>query len=231
MAHAYVICGEAEKGVAEASRFSTEGLSVSPADLMVLRHTLFSVEDARKLGEVACAAPLGTHKAIIVSATRFFHEAQNALLKLFEEPPPDTTLVLVVPSEGMLLATLRSRLAPLPGSTDTAALSPLGSEFLAANEEEREKIVAKLVDRSKADKDEEKQRARGEAIALAEDLIRVTEGARTKQKSKAGETELRSFLEDLSAFLPLLYTRSAPLKLIFEHLLIVIPKGLQRAKV
>lgn len=225
MAHAYIISGDAESAIRVSTEFASR--TYQNPDVVVLRHTLFSVEDARKLSDVAHAAPLGDQKVVIVTATRFFHEAQNALLKLFEEPPPDTTLILVVLSEGMLLSTLRSRLTPLPGST-TGGLSELALEFLKADAGERDKLVAKLIDRSKSDKDAEKQRARSEAIRLVEDLIRVADKG---QKGGKGTDELISFIDDLMHFLPILHTRSAPLKLIFEHLTLVIPKDLKKVAV
>ena len=221
MGNALYVTGEKEAGIAQATAFAERelGLSANSPDLVTLRYQHFSVDDARKLMDVAVAAPLGDSKAIIVSTERFFHEAQNALLKLFEEPPRNVTLILVVPSEGVLLPTLRSRLTALP--KERGGLSPLGAEFLAASEDERQKLVDRLVERGKSDKDEEKQRARIEAMQLAEDLVQAA-----YPKREASEYQL--LLQDLARFLPLLHTRSAPLKLILEHLLLVIPKGLTR---
>jgi hypothetical protein len=51
----------------------------------------------------------GRRAAVIADAEWLNHEAQNALLRLLEEPPPRTTLVLVTPSSAGLLATVRSR--------------------------------------------------------------------------------------------------------------------------
>ena len=39
-------------------------------------------------------------------------EAQNALLKTLEEPPPDTFIILLAPSLDRMLATTRSRSVP-----------------------------------------------------------------------------------------------------------------------
>lgn len=238
MAHAYFLVGESEQGIESARAFAKNELEISgkgDPDIVVLQYTLFSVEESRKLLDIACAAPLmGTRKAIIVCATRFFHEAQNALLKLFEEPPPGITFILIIPSEGMLLPTLRSRLASLtqtrhPSDTDTSEETT--RQFLAANPAERAKLLEKLVTRSKSDKDEEKQRARSDAVGLVEDLMRASRYAHKEAKGTERQHELQLFENDLMRFLPLLYTRSAPLKLIFEHLLIVIPTSLNRAKV
>lgn len=218
--HAYTVFDEAEAGITRARTYAER----DSAETIVLRYGLFSVDDARELAEIAYRAPTtAATKAVIVSATRLFHEAQNALLKLFEEPPADTTLILVLPSEGLLLPTLRSRVLLLPeeGSGGTRVSAP-AQAFLAGSPAEREKQVAKLLDRAKSDKDEEKQAARAEAVQLVEGMIAAA------QQLPPSE-EVRAFQKDLHAFLPILHERSAPLKMIFEHLLIVLPRGLGRA--
>ncbi len=51
----------------------------------------------------------GRRVAVIADAEWLNQEAQNALLRLLEEPPEDTTLVLVAASAAGLLTTVRSR--------------------------------------------------------------------------------------------------------------------------
>lgn len=225
--HAYFITGETEEGIEAALTHAETELGLTRhnnPDLIVMRHGLFSVDDARKIADLAYRIPTaGDQKAIVVAANRLFHEAQNAMLKVFEEPPQGTTLFLVIPAEGMLLPTLRSRLQPLTGQK-AHHTTPEVHAFLMGSSSEREKLVAKLVDRSKSDKDEEKQKARNEAIQLVEGLIR----AAYAQKERP---EMASFLADLDSFLPILHERSAPLKLIFEHILLVIPTELNQAPV
>jgi len=64
-----------------------------------------AVQSALRLG----ATEGGRRAAVIADAEWLNHGAQNALLKLLEEPPPQTTLVLVTTSPAGLLATVRSR--------------------------------------------------------------------------------------------------------------------------
>lgn len=229
--HAYFVSAQSEEGIAASLRFSKDILGIHGADnpdLIVLRFGLFSADDARKITDLAQRSASGAQgKVIIASAPRFFHEAQNILLKIFEEPPEGVTLILVVPSEGLIVPTLRSRLLPLPHTEGSAATySPLGAAFLEASQTEREKLLTKLIDRSKSDKDEEKQAARADSVALCEDLTKAAYEAKDTVKT-AGEREvLMRLLTDLARFQPILHERSAPLKLIFEHLLLVIPTTL-----
>jgi len=53
----------------------------------------------------------GTRVAIIESAHRMNEDAQGALLKTLEEPPPGATLILCADEESRLLPTIRSRCA------------------------------------------------------------------------------------------------------------------------
>ncbi len=225
--HAYFLAGEAEEGIARTLAFVEKELgltAVGNPDVLVLRYDLFSVDDARTVADMAVrTSAKGDGRAIIVSAQRFFHEAQNALLKTFEEPSEGTSLFLIVPSVGTLSATLRSRLLPLPGS-DTGNAYALAEAFAHANKEGREKLVEKLLARAKSDKAEEKQAVRIDTLSLAQGL--ATLGYALRKGSD--DVELLNFLDDLDRFIPILHERAAPLKLILEHILIVAPKKLTR---
>ncbi len=66
----------------------------------------------------------GRRAAVIADAEWMNEEAQNALLRILEEPPPSTTLILATATSAGLLATVRSRCqrltidAPSPASDD-----------------------------------------------------------------------------------------------------------------
>ena len=225
MAQTYVIEAVQEEGIETALIYAERELSMKRQgnpDIIVLRHSVCSVEHARKVVSYASQSGLSGQKLIVLCTERLFHEAQNALLKVFEEPPEGTMVILVVPSVGMLLPTLRSRLSTLPGTNETkkSDLSPLASAFIAATQEERAKIVKKLLERTKSDKDSEKQLARVEAQQLVAGIT-ITVHTAWRRKASAEHEQL---LKELETFTPLLYQPSAPLKLIFEHLLLVVPK-------
>jgi hypothetical protein len=68
------------------------------------------------------AAEGGRRAAVIADAEWLNQEAQNALLRLLEEPPPDTTLVLVAATASGLLATVRSRCQRLAWRASASAI-------------------------------------------------------------------------------------------------------------
>ncbi len=77
-------------------------------------------------GTLQLAPVQARHKvAILLSADRMNAAGQNALLKTLEEPPPQTTLVLVTDADDRLLPTIRSRCVRVP-------FGPLPVEVLAA---------------------------------------------------------------------------------------------------
>lgn len=68
----------------------------------------FLIDEARAVEKESYIAE-NKEKIIIIMANSFRNEAQNFLLKLFEEPPKNIKFLIVCPSKNLLLATVRSR--------------------------------------------------------------------------------------------------------------------------
>lgn len=68
----------------------------------------FLIEDARAVEKESFIAE-NSEKIIVIMAQSYKNEAQNFLLKLFEEPPKNVHFILVAPSKNLLLPTVRSR--------------------------------------------------------------------------------------------------------------------------
>jgi hypothetical protein len=70
----------------------------------------FGIDDARELIHLAHNRPSHGDEIFFVVRTSFVtHEAQNALLKVLEDPPLSTKFVFVLPPDFILLPTLKSR--------------------------------------------------------------------------------------------------------------------------
>lgn len=226
--HAFVIEAEEGSGVLVATAWAAQELGMrvqNNPDIVVARYGLLTVADARKIADMASGAPFsGQYKAVIISANRAYHEAQNALLKLFEEPPPNTYLFLIMPSLGGLLPTLRSRVQILNPYRDvvrptlnvgrtTSYIPEAAEEFLKANKEKRSALIKKLTN----GKDEEERREkREEAIALLNSI----EASLLRHGLKGNAATL----SDIALLRGYLYDRSAPVRMILEHVSLVIPK-------
>ena len=145
--HAYVCFGNSITvlSLPEAYRMPTSDVSHVAIDS-------FGIDDARSLTTQSFQKPLVLDKRVfIIVARQLTSEAQNALLKLFEEPPEQAIFYLVVPKEGVLLPTLRSRLFVLTSSDDGTDKNDAFTSFLSASYAKRLEHIALLV----KEKDEE----------------------------------------------------------------------------
>ncbi len=220
--HAFVIEAETEEGIATAEAWVEKELGmiiIGNPDVVVMKYGLLTVEDARRVTELAAGkAFAGDTKVVIIAASRAYHEAQNALLKVFEEPPVGTYLFLILPSVGGLLPTLRSRVQILNNVEHSVFnISKSAEEFMTGSKEKRSAIIKKL---TSGKDDEERRELRDEATALVNGI----EAAAYQNLSLGGETP--KLLSDIATLRMHLYDRSAPVKMILEHLSLVIPKDL-----
>ncbi|HEX5623225.1 MAG TPA: DNA polymerase III subunit delta' [Sulfuricurvum sp.] len=70
----------------------------------------FKIEDAKEVISEAYKSEEHT-KTLILGAKSFTIPAQNALLKILEEPPPNIVFLLLAPNKSTFLPTVRSRLS------------------------------------------------------------------------------------------------------------------------
>ena len=217
---AYAIEAEPEEGIrvarAELER-ACGPLPKSHPDIVVLRYELFSVEDARRVSEIASRTPVEREAvSIIIVASRAYHEAQNALLKLFEEPPRGTQLFLVLPTLGGLLPTLRSRLQVIKTDSSTSKPSAAAVQsFLSATRAERSALIKKLT--SGKDEDERRE-GRDQALAILDGI----EAAAYADGRLGGSSRTTALLADYSLLRGYLHDRHAPVRMILEHLSLVM---------
>ncbi len=77
----------------------------------------FKIEHAKLVTQEAYISESQT-KYIIIAAIEFTTVAQNALLKLLEEPPRNIEFIIISPTKSNLLPTVRSRLPILKQSSE-----------------------------------------------------------------------------------------------------------------
>ncbi len=91
------------------------------------KHKQFGVDSARGICADAYIRPNEGNRKVYILPQEMNLAAQNALLKLFEEPPAYAVFLILTANEAQLLPTLRSRcqmlhLSPLPDATLYSAL-------------------------------------------------------------------------------------------------------------
>lgn len=104
-----------------------------------------TIAQVRKLGDLFAMAPsMSPWRAVVIDSVDDLEpNAANALLKMLEEPPPNSIFFLVSHAPGRLLPTIRSRcrrldLAPLDNVAMTSALA---EALPGSSQEERSRLV------------------------------------------------------------------------------------------
>lgn len=183
-------------------------LSIFSDDVQEVCIDRFGIDDARELVKKAYSRPIEAVEQILVVRTDFITlEAQNALLKVLEEPPSSTKFVFVVPKDFIILPTLSSRFGEF-FSKEKNIVSETNqnivfSEFMKNGYSERLSSIEQAI--KKKDMEWQKSIKRG--------LIEYLEKP----------FEISSSLRELEYSARLLLTRGASNKMLFEHIALILP--------
>lgn len=139
--HALLYCGHQAFSLADFLVAQQKEFAV-----ITQKYTEFRINDARNLIILSNQTPINYSKQIFVIITQTIAiDAQNALLKLIEEPPSVTTFVFVMANDS-LLPTLRSRFFLVPNKTvPKLALAAEFCEFLHSSIPDRLIYIALLI--------------------------------------------------------------------------------------
>ncbi|MCA9353036.1 hypothetical protein KC901_02535 [Patescibacteria group bacterium] len=154
----------------------------------------FKIDDARAIKSLQSEK---TEKAaiFILRWTLINTEAQNALLKVLEEPTPNTYFILLFPNAKMLLPTLQSRLSMLYHQEgehdDTRERKIILSSFLTMSLQERFDIIKQLTD-----KKSENTLTKADVLLFLNDLERYLHEQKNIDSETMGTVfEARNYLE------------------------------------
>ena len=156
--HAYLIEGKKEEIIPEIFVFlKTIGVKITDNfDFNQIELDTFKIEDARNIKSQSMERAISSGKKVfLISTNNFLDNAQNTLLKMFEEPIENTLFFLIVPDTAILLLTLLSRFYLIKGDTDLKSEIKQAEEFLKMSLNERilfiKDMVAKNKDEAKSD--------------------------------------------------------------------------------
>ena len=105
------------------------------------------IKEVRQIIETASSRSWGMAEYVfVIVSSSLTTEAQNAMLKLFEEPPENSKFYLILPNEALLLPTLRSRF--ITATTEAKVFDlKAARDFMKLSYAERLELVS---DRAKA---------------------------------------------------------------------------------
>src|SRR3989344_9651724 len=161
----HIIAGNAEILPQLLAFLEGEGIKISGnPDIYVHEYKYFSVDDARALRDRASLRPVRASaspaealakvgRVFVIAAPDMNHNAQNALLKILEEPHADAMFFFIVPAPEMLLATFRSRAQILVlARTEQGEHAVDAKAFLAAAPQKRLDMLKPLLEKDEDDK-------------------------------------------------------------------------------
>lgn len=205
--HAYALVGEKKSLSEKLLAFVRDHLKFATQanpDFWMSEQNIFTIDDARALTELHIRKPLaGDRKIFVLVADGFTVEAQNALLKLFEEPITGNHFFVILSEDKTILPTLRSRMMFILAEDQDSHSDVVGSKFLDLSLAERLELVAEIVE--KKDKEEAKLLVRSIIDAIH------------------AEDKFSPVLDDLLKAEDYLSDRSPSIKMLLEHIAHVAP--------
>jgi len=199
--HAYFIEGEKASILIDLEAFLSDAFQIvrqGHPDVHFAEYESFGIDEGRELQSAQSMKPvMGDRKIFILITSSITSEAQNSLLKVFEEPTPGTHFFVISSSQRILLPTLRSRMVVVShASAQNRDESGQAKRFLSLDPKGRLDLVAPLIE------EKDKSKAEGFLQALVTEL-------HVKGKPKA--------IKELLLLIRYLKDRSPSLKLILER--------------
>lgn len=126
--------------------FLPENEFLEGLDILYVRAESLGIDEVRELKYQSVQRPLERKmRNFFVCAQTITIQAQNAFLKLLEDPPETVRFYLVLPSIDFLLDTVLSRVQVVVRDVNHKQTGDLAQEFLSSNYAERIKVVDKKI--------------------------------------------------------------------------------------
>ncbi len=219
--HSYVIEDNPEETVYSLRIYLEEQghINKHSPDVLLNLYDSFSIQDSQKIKEWYYNKPTDGKKKICIIGTKFINrEAEQTLLKVIEEPTPNTHFFIVVPDASLLLGTILSRVHLIKNTEKNNDLDDkLAKEFFESSQNNRIEKVAEII---KEFKDNENSGGlRFKAISLINGLERIIY---KKWKMDIDNENSKFILDELKNCRSFLSTPGASVKMILEHIALVL---------
>ena len=212
LSHAYLLVGDpsltgkmARETAGKILNFKEEELHTHP-DFFYQKMESLGIKDSHEISRKASIRPfMGEKKVFIIETLSITLDSENALLKTMEEPPESTHFFVLVPSQEIIIPTLRSRFAIVEvGAPKEKKLKheEAVNKFISASHKKRLSMA--------------KESFEEDGIDAVEFLNELEVVMRSKNNLKA--------VGDIERVKKFLYNPTASHKMILEHLALVLPK-------
>jgi len=206
--HAYFLVGDTGLIIPSIKNFLQKTLEINTsgsADFWQGKFHNLTVDEVKSIVSMSENKDFSSGKKVFIIETDFItEEAQNTMLKVFEEPTDGTHFFVVSPQD-MLLPTLRSRMVVFRQENEGG----VNTKILDLNIKDRLDLIKKITE---AIKDEESTKQ--QAIELLNNI--------ESELYQNGIQENQHALELCQKTRESLYDRGAPIKIVLENLVLNI---------
>lgn len=218
--HSYIVEADPDVTVTLLREFFEERGDIQKGSIDVLcqSYDSFTISDSGLIKEWHSNKRVSNGKRIcILGAKSINREAEQALLKMLEEPAVGTHFFLIVPSVLFLAPTILSRAHVVRVTNeDDEIMEKLAKKFIASKTKERVDLVGEIIKNYKDD--ESSGNLRYNATKLINELEKyIFEKFQTKK-----DEESKFTLKELHKSREFLSTPGASVKMILEHIALVI---------
>lgn len=216
LSHAYLLEGEKNTVKKEILNFLENVVNIAihgNPDLFCGDFETLKIDDARGLKTRANMKTSTTQsrKFFITSFDFITTEAQNSLLKLFEEPPQQNHFFIIIPNSDLLLPTLHSRLNKIASKDKKGGDKDKAEAFLNSTPPERIKSMQKVI----------KEKDKAAALSFLKSL-EYSFYNKINIKN-AGQEEI-NILEEFQKCRNYLLSPSPSVKMIIQHIAVITPQ-------
>lgn len=173
--HAYLITGNKRLAGLEAKKF------IKKSNLQSVEFPIAKIAEIKDLIDFAKIPPVMPTAIIMKDFDKASIEAQNALLKLLEEPQKNLVFILTAMDENKVLPTVVSRCQIIISkntSTLTDKMKKDAQEFIKGSKSQKLAIISKISSRERA-------------INLLESILVTTEDYKMKSKTDKALTRIK----------------------------------------
>ncbi len=219
--HSYIVEGDPTTTPLLLRKFLEErgDITQNSVDVLCQIYDSFSISDSPLIKEWHSECGITKGKKVCILGAKFInHDAERTLLKILEEPKPNTHFFIIVPNSLMLLDTIRSRVHIVKVSNANEKSSvELTKEFLVSSVSDRIKIVSQIIEDNK--KNEDSANVRFQAIAFLNNLEAFVY---EKFKNNRQDKNTIFLLEEIRKCREFLSIPGASVKMILEHIALMI---------
>ena len=223
--HAYCLEGRRENILNILLKFLEDGLKFGVKgnpDFYSGDFDTLGIEEGRTINQMQSRRAVSSLRRIfIISANFITKEAQNSLLKMFEEPSGGAVFFLIIPSASILLPTLRSRMMIVNLNHIESSNNSLSTalfdikKFIKSPIAERLAMVKKI-----ADKIADEEVSRSIAVDFLNNLEREILDKSTSADAKRNNLYVFNEIDKCRNYAG---DRSPSIKILLEHIALIMP--------